>query len=167
MTEERRHAADGADFAFDVIEREISFGRGIKFQHARNVEAFLELPPHLGAQPVAAGKPQPVRALARMLRRMHQIAAQLADILEQRAIEIADVVPEFLCGKFVADDDGAAVHQYGAGRDHAADRVIHRQTIIHAVVRAAVHQAGEPETPLQQPRWLTLAAFGSPVVPEV
>ena len=107
--------------------------------------------PHVGAQPVAAGEPQSVRMLARMPRRVHQIAAQLADILEQGAVEVADIVPEFLRGEFVADDDRAAVHQHGAGRHHAADRVIHRQAIVHAVVRAAVHQAGEPETPLQQP----------------
>ena len=151
MAEKRRYAADGADFAFNVVKREIPFGRSIKFEHARNVESFLESLPHVGTKPVAAGEPQSVRAFARMTGRMHQITAQLADILEQRAVEIADVVPEFLRGKFVADDDGAAVHQYGAGRDNAADRMIHRQTIVHAVVRAAVHQAGEPQTPLQQP----------------
>ena len=151
MAEKRRYAADSADFAFDVVKREIAFGRGIKFEHARNVEPLLETLPHVGTKPVAAGEPQSVRAFARMLGRMHQIAAQLADILEQRAVEIADVVPEFLRGKFVADDDGAAVDQYGAGRDNAADRMIHRQTIVHAVVRAAVHQACEPQTPLQQP----------------
>ncbi len=38
-----------------------------------------------------------------------------------------------------------------AGRHHAADRVIHRQAIVHAVVGAGVHQAGEPEAPLHQP----------------
>ena len=40
-----------------------------------------------GRKPVAAGEPDPMLALARMRRRLHQIAAELADILEQRAVE--------------------------------------------------------------------------------
>ena len=62
-----------------------------------------------------------------------------------------DVVPEILRGEFVADHHRAAVDQQRAGRHHAADRVIHRQAIVHAVVGAGIHQPGKPEAPLQQP----------------
>ena len=101
-------------------------------------------------------------AFARMLRRIDEVAAKLADILEQRAIAIRDVVPEFARGKSFADHDRSAANKQRAGRHHAADRVIHRQAIVHAIVRPGIHQAGEPKAPLHHRRWLTLAAFGSP-----
>ena len=91
------------------------------------------------------------RVRSRMLGGVDQIAAQFADILEQRAVAGDDVVPELPGGKSVADHHRAAAHQHGAGRDHAADAVIHRQAIIHAVVGPGIHQPGKPEAPLHQP----------------
>ena len=54
MREERGNAADGADFAFDIIERDVAFSRRIEFENSRNAEPFLKLFPDVGAQPVAA-----------------------------------------------------------------------------------------------------------------
>ena len=94
-----------------------------------------------------------------MRRRVDQIAAQLADILEQRAVAGDDIVPELARRKFLGDDDRAAAHQERADRRHAADRVIHRQAIIHAVVRRRVHQAGKPKAPLHQPAMADVGGF--------
>jgi hypothetical protein len=44
----------------------------------------------------------------------------------------------------------SASRQQRAGRDHAADAVVHRQAAVHAVARARIHQAGEPEAPLAE-----------------
>ena len=151
MGEEGRNAADGADLAFDVVERDIAFGRRIEFQDARNGESLPEFLPDVGAQPVAAADAQAMRALARVFRRVDQIAGELADILQQRAVAVDDIVPEPLRGKFLTDQHRAAAHQHGAGGDHTADAVIQRQAIVHAVVGAGIHQAGEPKTPLQNP----------------
>ena len=151
MGEEGRNAADGADLAFDVVERDIAFGRGIKFQDARNGESLLEFFPDVGAQPIAAADAQAMRALARVSRRVDEIAGEFADILNERAVAVDDIVPELLRGKFFADQHRAAAHQHRAGGDDAADAVIHRQAIVHAIVGAGIHQAGEPKTPLQNP----------------
>ena len=92
-----------------------------------------------------------MRSLARTMRRVDQIAAELADVLDERAVPCDDVVPEMPRRKFVADHDRAAAHQHRAGRHDAADAVIERQAVIHAVAWAGVHEAGEPKAPLQQP----------------
>src|SRR5215469_5796503 len=94
MGEERRRTADRARLALDVEQRDVALGRRVELEDARNAKARLELPPHVEAQPVAAGEAELVRALERMRRRLHQIAAQLADILKQRAIPAHHVVPE-------------------------------------------------------------------------
>src|SRR5262249_49287694 len=63
MRQERRNAADRADPALDIVEREIAFGRRIEFENTRNCEARLEFLPDVAAQPVAARQPQPVLGL--------------------------------------------------------------------------------------------------------
>ncbi len=151
MGQERRHAADGADFAFDVVERDVAFGRGVKLQDLRDGEPVLEFLPNVGAQPVAAAQAKPVLLFAGLLWRIDQITAQLADILEQRAVPIDHVVPEFAGGEFIADHHRSAAHQHRAGGNDAADAVIQRQAIVHAVVGTGVHEAGEPKAPLHQP----------------
>ena len=151
MGEEGGNAADGADLALEVEQRHIALGRGVEFQDARNAEALLEFLPDVGAQAVAAAQPQPVCALALVARRIDQIAGELADILDERAIPIAHVVPESMGGEFLADEYRAAARQQRRGRNSAADAVIHRQAVIHAVLRRGVHQAAIPEAPLQQP----------------
>src|SRR5208282_3436672 len=100
MGEEGRNAADGADLAFDVVERDSAFGRCIEFQDARNGESLLEFFPDVGAEPIAAADAQAVRALARVSRRVDEIAGQFADILNQRAVPVDDIVPKLLRGKF-------------------------------------------------------------------
>src|SRR5579864_3865426 len=83
-----------------------------------------------------------------MRRAVYQIAAQLADVLKERAIPLRDIVPEAACRKSLADRDRSAIHQYGSARHHAADAVVHRQAIVHPVSRARVNEAGEPMGPL-------------------
>ena len=80
-------------------------------------------------------------------RRGDEIAAELADILEHRAVPARDVAPEPARRKALGDDDRAAVDQRRADRRDAADAVIHRQAIVHAVVRRHVGEAGEPMAP--------------------
>jgi hypothetical protein len=79
--------------------------------------------------------------------------------LKDRAIADEDVVPKMPHRKAVADQDRAAANQKRAGRDHAADAVIERQAVIHAVVRRGIHQPGEPKTPLQQPPVADVCGF--------
>ena len=105
---------------------------------------LLEFLPDVAAQPVAASNPQPMRALARMGRRVHQITREFADILKYRAVAVDDIVPEMLRRKLVADQHRTAAHQSRACGDDPADAVIHRQAIIDAITRAGVHQAGKP-----------------------
>src|SRR5262249_9390057 len=97
---------------------------------ARDVETVLELLPNVGAQAVAAAKPQPVRALVRMRWAAHEIAAELADVLEQGAVEAHNVIPESAGGKFIPDRNPAAIAQHRAGSHDAADAVVHRQAIV-------------------------------------
>ena len=151
MLEERRHAADGADFAVDIVQRDVAFGRRIEFQNLWNPKARLEFLPYVGAQSVAGAQPKPMCALARVRRRVDKIAAQLADILEQRAVPLDDIVPEALHREFFGDHDRATADQQRTGRYDAADRVIERKAVIDAIVRPGLHQSGEPQAPLQQP----------------
>ena len=94
-----------------------------------------------GRKPVAADEAQAVRALLRMRRRVDKVAAQLADILHERAVPARDVVPELAGGKLLAQHHRAAPDEHGAGRQQAAGGVVHRQAVVHAVVRARVHDA--------------------------
>src|SRR5262249_49789147 len=84
--DEPGNAADRAFLAVEIEHRDIAFGRAVALDDLRNAEAALELRPDLGTQSVAAGEAQFVRALLRMRRRVEQVTAQLADILEQRAV---------------------------------------------------------------------------------
>ena len=98
---------------------------------------LLNSRPDVGPQAVAAGEAELVLALLRMRRRVDQIAAELADILEQRAVPAHDVVPEFARGELLADHHRAAVDQNRAGRHEAAGGVVQRQAVVHAVGRRA------------------------------
>ena len=100
--------------------------------------------------------------LMRMELGVKQVAAKLADILEQRAVPADDVAPEFACGKFFAEHHRAAANERRAGRQHAADAVIHRQAIIHPVFRAGIHHAGEPVAPLHQTVMTHVGGLGQP-----
>ena len=148
--QERRDAADGARLAFGIVEREVAFGRSIEFEDLRNLEAVLERAPDVGPQAVAAGDPDLMLPLIGMRLCLHQVAAELADILKQRAVEALDVVPELTCGEFLPDQHRAAVNQHRSDRHDAADAVIHGQAVIHPVARAGIHHAAEPVAPHQQ-----------------
>ena len=149
MREQRRNPADRAGFALDIVEREIAFGRGVEFEDLRYRKARLEGFPDIAAQAVAAGEPEPMARFIFGRRRAQEIAAELADILEQRAVPAHDIVPEFACGKFVGQHHRAARAQHAAGRDDAADAVIDRQAIVQPVVDGSRRQSGEPAAPVQ------------------
>src|SRR2546422_173597 len=151
MREERGDAPDGPGLALDVDHRHVALGRGVELQDLRNAEAGVEVVPDIGPQPVAAGQPDPVLRLVGRALRVDEIAAELADVLEQRAVPADHVMPELTGGELVPDHHGAAADQHRAGRQHAADAVVHRQAVVHPVAGAGVHHAGEPVTPLHQP----------------
>ena len=160
MREEPRDAADRAGLALEIEHRDVALGRRVELEDVRDPEPLLEMLPHVGPQAVAAGKAQPMRGLARMRRRVHQITAQFADVLEDGAVPARDVVPEFARGEFLPDHRGAAVDQDRAGRDHAADRVIHGQTIVQPVARLGVHDAGEAVAREHQPVVIDVGGLG-------
>src|ERR1700760_1492835 len=108
MREQRGDSADRAGLALDIVEREIAFGRRIEFEDPRDRNPRLELLPDVAAQTVAAGEPQPMLAFELRCRRFQQITAELADILEQRAIEAGDVLPEIGGREFLGERDGRA-----------------------------------------------------------
>ncbi len=84
-----------------------------------------------------------VRALFRVRRRVDEIAAELADILEAGALPAHDVVPEIVRGEFLSDHNRATLHQQRAGREQPAGGVVERQAVVHAVARPRIHHAGE------------------------
>src|SRR5262252_97037 len=131
MRQERWNAPDGAGLALVVEQRDVALGRRVELENLWNAETVLEIGPDVTAQAVAAGESQPMRALARVWRRVQQVTAELADILEQRAIPVGDIIPELACRELVADHYRTAIDQHGAGGDDAADAVVHRQTIVH------------------------------------
>src|SRR5208283_5019892 len=77
MPEKARDSADRARLRFAVIEREVPFGGRVVLEDPRNSKSPLELLPDLGLEAVAAGKPQPVLGLARIMRTANEVAAQL------------------------------------------------------------------------------------------
>src|SRR5471032_2833701 len=81
--------------------------------------------------------------------RFQQIAAELADVLEQGAVPADNVIPKSPRGKFFSENDRPAGNQHAARRHDAADAVIDRQAVIHAIVRRRVYQTGEPASPVQ------------------
>ena len=96
-----------------------------------------------GRRPLPQASRRRCCGFVRIRRRVDEIAAQFADVLEQRAVVAHDVVPELARGEFLADHHRAAVAQHRAGRHQAAGGVIHRQAVVHAVGRLRVHHAGE------------------------
>ena len=160
MREEPGHAADRAFLAVPVEDRHVAFGRGVELDDPRDPEALLELRPDVGTQAVAAGEAQLVRALLRMRRRVDEIAAELADILQQRALPAHHVVPELAGGEALADHHRAALEQQRAGGEHAAGGVVQRQAVIHAVAGARVHDRGEGVGRKHQPVVVDVGGLG-------
>ena len=89
------HAADGADLAVIIDHADIAFGRAVEFHDARNAESA----PGIAARSRDASRCRwrcaDVIALVRMRRRVQQIAAKLADILEHGRLIAVAIVPEF------------------------------------------------------------------------
>jgi hypothetical protein len=94
--------------------------------------------------------------------RVEEITAELADILEQRAFEGDDIVPETARGKLLLDHHGAADDEKAADRDDASDAMIHRQAIVHAIGRSHIHHAGEPAAPRHDPVVADIGGLGQP-----
>ncbi len=162
VPQEGRDPADRAGFAFEIDQRKAALAGGIEFQDLRNGEALLECGPNLGAQSVAAADPQAMPSLGGRRRLVEEITTELTDILKQRAIEADDVVPELARGKPRPQHHRSATCQQRADRHDAADAVVHRQAIVHAIVRLHVHQAGEPEAPGQDPTMADIGRLGQP-----
>ena len=93
---------------------------------------------------------------------MQQVAAKLADVLEQRAVPSDDIVPELAGREFFANHHRAAGDKNRAGRQHAADAVIHRQAVIHPVGRLRIHHAGKPMAPLHDAGMADVGGLGQP-----
>ena len=77
------------------------------------------------------------RVSSRMRRRCSEIAAQLADILEQRAVVSAPRRPRIRAPRSSRGSPPSRRRPARADRHHAADAVIHRQAVVHAVARRA------------------------------
>ena len=82
---------------------------------------------------------------------MQQIAAQFADVLEQRAVPADDIAPELPRRELLGDRDRSTADEHGASGEDAADAVIHRKAVVHAVGPGRVHEAREPVGPLHDP----------------
>src|SRR5487761_20339 len=149
LRQKGRDPTERTRFAFTVVECETSFRRGVKLQNARYAEALFKGAPDIRPQSVAATESQAMGGLKRMRWASHQKPAQLSNILEQRAIPGDDLVPEPARREAGPQDDGSPADQHRAGRHDPADAVIHRQAIVHSVVGARIHHAGEPVAPLK------------------
>ena len=149
MRQQRRDPADRAGLALDIVEREIAFGRRIEFEDPRNGKTRLKGFPDVAAQSVAADQPQPVLVFEFGWRRLQQIAAKLADVLEQRAIPAHDIVPEMAHREFVRQHHRSSRAQHAAGRDDAADAVEQRQAVVQTILGCRAGQAGKPAAPVQ------------------
>ena len=150
MGEKGWDAANRAGFALEIEERDVALGRGVELENPGNAETVLEVVPDVGPQPVTAAHPEPVPGLVRLRLRVQQIAAKLADVLEQRALPPDDVWPEVTGRELVADHHRAAPDQDRAGGQNTTDAVIERQAVVHPIGRPGVHETGEPMTPLHQ-----------------
>src|SRR5690348_13485906 len=99
MRQQRRNPADGAGFSFDIEQREIALGGGIEFENLRDRKTRGEGLPDISAQAVAHREPQSMVGFDFRDRCLQEIAAELADVLEHRAIEAQDGIPEGCCGE--------------------------------------------------------------------
>src|SRR6185437_201008 len=94
MRQEGRYASDRSWAPFAVVQRETAFGGGVILQDARDAETLLECFPNIRSQAIAAAEAQRMLSVQRLRWTAHQVAAQLADILEESATLLDDVPPE-------------------------------------------------------------------------
>ena len=95
------------------------------------------------SQTVAGDDADRMIAFMRPGRRIQEIAAKLADILEEGGPVIVDVGPEFMHREFAADHQRAAGGQGHTRCAYAAGRMIHRERVVHAVALACIQGACE------------------------
>jgi hypothetical protein len=148
MREVAGYVADGSALALNVEQRHAAFGGGIKLEDLRNAEAILECVPNLRRQSIAAGQADAMFDFFGRSFRVQKIAAELADVLEQRAVPAGDIAPELAGREPLAHHDRRAGHQHCAGHLHAANAVIHGQAVVHSVDGLHVHHASKPVAPL-------------------
>src|SRR5438552_15204365 len=103
MSEKGWDAANRGGFALEIEERDVALGRGVELENPGNAETVLEVVPDVGPQPVTAADPEPVPGLVRLRLCVQQIAAKLADALEQGALPPDDVRPQVTRRELVAD----------------------------------------------------------------
>ncbi len=103
-------------------------------------------------QPVADAQTDSMGAIPGARRRVEKIAAQFADIDEQRAAVPNRVAPEFARGEALANIARAADRKSDADRDDAAVGMVHRQAIVHAVLALSVRRGGKAEHDAQHAR---------------
>src|SRR6202048_182323 len=108
MRQKRRYLADRARASLAVVERKIAFGRRVILENSRDLEAALERLPDLRPQSVSAGDAELMGAFYFLMRRIDEVAAQLADVLEQRAAFIAHVAPKIRRRKSRPNHHGAS-----------------------------------------------------------
>ena len=148
MGQEGGDATNRAGLSLDVHEGEAAFRRGVELQDLRQGEAVAEPLPDIGAQAVAKAEAQAVRWRFALRRGCgEQVAAELADILEQRAVPARHVVPEPRCREAIRDHHRSPGGQHAARCHDAADAVEQRQAVIHPVVRPEVGESREPAAP--------------------
>ena len=143
LFQEARNPADRARLAVEIEHRDIALGRAVEFQDVRHGEPLLEIGPDIRPQAVAEGQPQLVGPLALGFRAVDQIAAQLADIDEQRRARGLHIRPEIRRREPLAQHQLAAVQQGGPDPDQSAGRVIERQDVEGDVLFGRGGRAGE------------------------
>ena len=107
--------------------------------------------PHVGPQAVAAGEPQPVRGLVRGRRRVDADSGTArrctgTAVHSQRTMSSQNSRAE----NFSRMTTEPPLTSIAPVATHAADAVIHRQAVVHAVARLGVHHAREPEARMHQ-----------------
>ena len=85
VREKRRDPADRARLAFAVVQRKIAFGGRVIFEDPRDAKAALKVFQTSGRRPLPQAMRSRCSAFARCCGAIDQIAAKLADVLEQRA----------------------------------------------------------------------------------
>ena len=121
----------------------------------------LNCVPDVGAQAVAAGEPEPVLALLRMRRRVDAGSGTARRYTGTACSPSARCRPRIrarrTCSRITTEPPLTSTR---AGRHHAADGVIHRQAVVHAVAGAGVHHAGEPVARQHQPIMVDVGRLG-------
>jgi len=130
MSQVGGNMTDSSPLAFDVEKRNATLGSGIELEDLGDAKALFKAVPHLGGQAVAASHSDPMLVVFCRRRGMEQVAAEFADVLEQRAVPTDYVVPEVAGREFLPDDERTTGDQYCPGRKYSAHAVIHGQAVI-------------------------------------